>query len=231
MNLFKRLFNFGESEAHAVLDKLEDPIKMSEQALRDLKQQLDDSLKGLAEVKAIGIRAKRDFDTQSAESADYKSRAMRLLQRAQQGELDPSEADRLAGQALEQQARATKAAAKAQADKQKYDQLCANLEHKINELRDQIRGWENEMRTLKARAKVSQATQKINKQMAQVDSSSTLATLEKMRDKVEEQEALAESYGAMAAPTRNLDNEIDAALGESGSDALAKLKAEMKQSH
>lgn len=229
MNLFKRLFTIGSSEAHAALDQIEDPVKMSEQAIRDLKSQLDTSLKSLAEVKAIAIRARRDRDTQSAEAADYKTKAMRLLQKAQQGELEQSEADRLAGEALEQQARAQSAAIKAKADQEKYDQLCANLEHKIDDLRNQTRQWENEMKTLKARAKVSSATKKINKQMAQIDSSSTISTLERMRDKVEEQEALAESYGDMAVPTRNLDSEIDAALGGSSSDALAKLKADMQK--
>lgn len=229
MSMLKRLFTLGKAEANAAIDKMEDPVKMSEQAIRDLKSQLDESLKGLAEVKAIAIRSQRDFDTQSAEASDYKTKAMRLLQKAEQGELDAAEADRLAGQALEEQARAQQAATKAKADKDKYDQLCANLEHKISDLREQIRRWENEMRTLKARAKVSSATQKINKQMAQIDSTSTVATLERMRDKVEEQEALAESYGDMAAPTKDLDSELDAALKPSGDDALAALKAEMKQ--
>lgn len=229
MNLFKRFFTMGASEAHAAMDKMEDPVKMSEQAIRDLKSQLDASLQSLAEVKAIAIRTRREFETQSAEAADYKTKAMRLLQKAQAGELDATEGDRLASQALEQQAQAQQAATKAKADKEKYDQLCANLEHKITDLRDQTRQWENEMKTLKARAKVSSATKKINKQMAQIDSSSTIATLERMRSKVDEEEALAESYGDMAVPTRDLDSEIDAALGTSSSDSLAALKADMKQ--
>jgi phage shock protein A len=38
MNVFKRLFKVGEAEAHSALDKLEDPIKMTEQGIRDLKK-------------------------------------------------------------------------------------------------------------------------------------------------------------------------------------------------
>ena len=44
MNVFKRLFRVGEAEAHSALDKLEDPIKMTEQGIRDLKKDLDASL-------------------------------------------------------------------------------------------------------------------------------------------------------------------------------------------
>ena len=41
MNLFKRLFKLGQSEAHSAMDKLEDPIKMTEQGIRDMKKDLD----------------------------------------------------------------------------------------------------------------------------------------------------------------------------------------------
>ena len=51
--IFNRLFKAGEAEAHSLVDKLEDPIKMSEQAVRDLRKDLQESLKSLAEVKSL----------------------------------------------------------------------------------------------------------------------------------------------------------------------------------
>ena len=36
--IFERLFKTGQAEAHALIDKMEDPIKLSEQAIRDLKK-------------------------------------------------------------------------------------------------------------------------------------------------------------------------------------------------
>lgn len=228
MNLFKRLFTLGSAEAHSAIDKLEDPIKMSEQAIRDLKSDLDKSVHSLAEIKAIAIRSRREFENASSEVEDYKFKAMRLVQKAAAGELPQEEADLLATRALEQQSQSQQAAERHKAEKEKYDRLSADLEYKIQDLRGQISQWENELKTLKARAKVSTATKKINRQMAQVDSSSTIATLEKMRTKVEEEEALAESYGDMIQSSRSLDDDIDQALGKSGgSDALAELKAQM----
>lgn len=228
MNLFKRLFKFSSAEAHSALEKLEDPIKMSEQAIRDLKSDLDKSLQSLAEIKAIAIRSRRDFETAQSEAEDYKVKAMRLLQKASAGELSQEEADRLATSALDQQNRSQQEAERHKAEKEKYDRLSADLEYKIQDLKGQISQWENELKTLKARSKVSTATKKINRHMAQVDSSSTIATLEKMRTKVEEEEALAESYGDMIHTNRSLDDDIEQALGSSGgSDALAELKAQM----
>ena len=61
MNVFKRLFKVGEAEMHSAVEMLENPIKMTEQGIRDLKKDLDSSLKALAEVKAMAIRSKNDF--------------------------------------------------------------------------------------------------------------------------------------------------------------------------
>ena len=40
MSIFKRFFKVTQAEAHAVMDKFEDPIKMTEQGIRDLKNDL-----------------------------------------------------------------------------------------------------------------------------------------------------------------------------------------------
>lgn len=62
-SFFKRLFRIGAAEAHSALDKLENPIKMTQQGIRDLKEDFDKSLKSLAEVKAIAIRTNREVET------------------------------------------------------------------------------------------------------------------------------------------------------------------------
>ena len=100
MNVFTRLFKVGTAETHAVIDKLENPIKMTEQGIRDLKKDLDGSLKALAEVKAMAIRSKREVQENKAKVSDYENKAVLLLKKAQKGELNAKEADRLASEAL-----------------------------------------------------------------------------------------------------------------------------------
>lgn len=228
MNLFKRIFKMGEAEAHSLVDKLEDPIKLTEQGIRDMKLDLDKSIKALAEVKAMAIRQKNQTQGYKKEVEEYEQKAILLLQRAQSGSMDPAEADRLATAALEQKEQAASNYKTSLDSQQKFDQQVAKLETTIHQLKSNITKWENEARTLKARAKVSDASQKVNKQMAQLDSSSTVAMLERMKEKVEQQEALSESYAELADSSKSLDDEIDSALGtSSGSDALAALKAKM----
>lgn len=231
MNIFKRIFNVGTAEAHSAIDKLEDPIKMTEQGIRDLKKDLDNALKGLAQIKALAIRSRNDFNTAESRAKDYENKAVLLLKRAERGEMEVAEAERLATQALSKKEDNVSTMNQARVEKEKFETNVAQMEGKINQLKKQISTYENELRTLKARVKVSTATKNINKQMANVDSSSTVSMLEKMKEKVAEEEALAEAYGDVANESRSLDDEISKALeGESdkkASDDLAALKAKL----
>ncbi|MCZ6899783.1 MAG: PspA/IM30 family protein [Bacteroidetes bacterium] len=231
MNIFKRIFKVGESEAHSALDRLEDPIKMTEQGIRDLKQDLDKSLQGLAEVKAMAIRANSDYNNYKNKASDYENKAMLLLQRAEKGDFDPAEADRLASESLIKKEENLKYMANSKDEKTKFDNSVASLDVNVKKLKSNVSHYENELRTLKARVKVSNATKNLNKQLAQIDSSSTVSMLEKMKEKVAQDEALAESYGEIANESKSMDEEIDKALeGGARSDAvdsLAELKAKM----
>jgi len=233
MSLFKRIFKVGQAEAHSAMDKLEDPIKLTEQGIRDLKKDLDGSLQGLAEVKAMAIRAKNDLKTFKNKADDYESKAMLLLQRSEKGEMDAKEADRLASEALVKKRENQEQMERSLKEKEKFEQSVAHLDVNVKKLRNQISGYENELKTLKARVKVSSATKNLNKQMSQIDSGSTISMLEKMKEKVAQEEALAESYGEIADESRSVDEEIDKALVDSTrSDAagdLAALKEKMSK--
>ena len=230
MGILSRIFKVGQSEAHSMVDKLENPIKMTEQGIRDMKKDLDKSLQALAEVKSMQIRAKREANDYSAKAKSYEQKAVLLIQKAEKGDIEVAEADRLASEALVKKEESLKNLERAKQDIQKFDSNIAQLDNNVKKLKSQISHYENELKTLKARARVSEATKKINKSMSNIDSSSTVSMLERMKDKVEKDEALAEAYGEMATENKSLDDEIDDVLSTNtkGADALAELKAKIK---
>ncbi|MDW7693944.1 PspA/IM30 family protein [Flammeovirgaceae bacterium SG7u.111] len=228
----KRLFGIAEAETNAALSKLENPIKMTEQGIRDLKTDLNKSLQSLAEVKAMHIRAKKELEMAVKLERDYEAKAILLLQKAERGEIAQQDADRLATQALAKKEQLEQRVMSTKKNVDHYEPLVRKMETNVNKLKDQIGSWEGELKTLKARSKVSEATAKLNKQMARIDSSDTLSRLERMKEKVAEQEALAESYADIADTTNtSIDDEIDKVLGPSegsGSEALTRLKAKLE---
>ncbi len=229
--VFKRLFKVAQSEAHSAVDKLEDPIRLTEQGIRDLKKDLETGMKSLAEVKALTIGLRKEQSEKKQIAADYERKAMLLIEKGQKGGIAPEEADRLAGEALvKKEAASTQAIAVSQ-NLGNQDKMVAQMEANVRNLKSQINAWENELTTLRARSKVASATKKLNQQLAKVGSNSTIEMLEKMKSKVQEDEALAESYGEMASVETSVDMEINNALGggvsPAASDSLAELKKKM----
>lgn len=235
MSFFKRLFKIGESEAHAVLDKLEDPIKMTEQGIRDLKKDLQASMVSLAEVKAVAIRTRKDSENQKKLAEDYETKAMLLLQKMQTGQLAQPEAERLATEALSKKEQCAIEAARLHQEATNHEKMCDQLQTNVNRLKTNVSKYENDLLTLKARAKTATATRKINEQLSRIDSSGTISLLEKMKAKVETEESLALAYGEMANAEKSIDDEITKALSgssqialpDSGPSQLDELKKKM----
>lgn len=225
MGLFNRLFKVGQSEAHAVVDKLENPIKLTEQGIRDMKKDLERSMIAMAEVKAVAIRTKREISEHENRAVSYENKAIQLLKSAEAGRIAPAEVDRLATEALNRKQEAIKGAQTAKAQYQQLQNQIGQLNTNVDKLKSNITKYENELKMLKARYRVSNATQKLNKSLANVDSGGTIAMLEKMKDKVAQQESLAEAYGEMAGANTSLDDEIDKALLDAPSQSSGELEA------
>jgi phage shock protein A len=230
MNIFRRLFKIGEAETNSAIDKMEDPIKMTEQGIRDMRLDLDKSLEALAQVKALAIRAKNDQEEFQNKVDEYQNKAIIILKKGHSGEMESSEADRLAQEALLQKESAEKHVERAKEESAKFDNNVAQLQKSIQTIKSNIGNWENELKTLKARVKVSNATKNLNKQMAELDSTGTVSMLERMKEKVAQEEALAEAYGDIADASKSVDDEIDQAADTSkakASDELDRLKKQL----
>ena len=59
MSIFQRMFRMGKAELNSALDGFEDPIKMTEQGIKDLKKDLNEAMTSLAVVKGQAIRLKK----------------------------------------------------------------------------------------------------------------------------------------------------------------------------
>lgn len=227
MNILIRIFKFMQSEAHALVSKFENPVKLIEQGIRDLKKDFDESMKSVAQIKAIAIGAKKELGTKKQIAADYEQKAMLLLQKAKNGELEEAEADRLAAEALKKRQEALKEVEKLTNDVKNYDSSLEQMSKKILELKNKIKDSENEYNSLKARATVAKTTKKVNQQLSSVSSDSTMSMIEEMKTKINAEENLAQAYSEVAFVETSVDDEINKAIGTDLD--VQKSLAEMKQ--
>jgi phage shock protein A len=223
MNIFKRLLTIGKAEIHSVIDNLEDPINLTEQGIRDMKEQLGKSIEALAQLKALAIRKKNEAEKEEQTANDYYNKAIVIVQKAEKGEVDIPESDRLAKEALKRQTTAQESADELHKEHEKLHAECEKMQATINHLKSSITKWENELKTLKARVQVSEATKDINQKMTQMDTGSTVSMLEKLKDRVVQQESMAEAYSDLSKSEKTIDEEINAMVNNSDAEAQAAL--------
>lgn len=97
---------------------------------------------------------------------------------------------------------------------ERQNDAVGKLQMQVEKLRRTVQQQENELVTLKARAKTAESMKKVNKQLAGIDSDSTIAMLERMKQKVETDETLAQAYSEMEGLNESLNTKIDKALEE-----------------
>ncbi|WP_438350891.1 PspA/IM30 family protein [Paenibacillus sp. FA6] len=199
MSMFKRLRDVTMSNINSLIDKAEDPIKMTDQYIRDMHEDLEDAEKAVAAQIAIEKKFKQLYEEQEAL---LNKRAQQAQVAAQAQNID------LARRALEEK---NAAELKMNEYKVNYDQNKAsadNLRGKLEEMRKQLTLMKNKRETLVARYNAAKAQTEINKAMTGFSTDSAASGLKRMEDKMLHMEAQAEASNEMSSSEKSLDDEF-----------------------
>ncbi|MBB3127948.1 phage shock protein A [Paenibacillus rhizosphaerae] len=218
MAIFKRLRDLTMSNINAIIDKAEDPIKMTDQYIRDMTEDLEDAEKAVAAQIAIEKKFKQLYEEQQA-LVEKRTQQAHTAAQAQNVEL--------ARRALEEKKSAEQ---KMNEYKASYDQNKAsadNLRAKLEEMRKQLTEMKNKRETLVARYNAAKAQTEINKAMNGFSTDSATNGMKRMEEKMLQMEAQAEASNEMSAKDKSLDDEFEQ-LGKD-KEVEDELAALMKQ--
>ncbi|WP_440604507.1 PspA/IM30 family protein [Bacillus sp. GB_SG_008] len=199
MSMFKRLRDLTMSNVYALIEKAEDPIKMTDQYLRDMQEDVEEAEKSVAAQIALEKKFKLLYEEQSALVTKREEQAHMAVQA---NNID------LARRALEEKKTAEQ---KMNEYKTSYEQnkLAAdNLRAKLEEMRKQLTELKNKRETLVARVNAANAQKNINKAMSGFDSNTAKAGLSRMEEKALQLEAEAEASGEIYKKEKSLDEEF-----------------------
>jgi phage shock protein A len=228
MGLFQRIFKIGEAKANKAVDSLENPVEMTQQAIRDLKKKLQSGLEAEAQLKAMVIGMRTDAQKSHNEATVWEERANALLDKAEKGEIPQADGDRLAAEALTKQKALIDLSDRKNAQADSQEQSLNGVDDKIKELRNLIKETEEHLTELTARAKTAEASKAINKELTSIGLDNTKALIQRMELKVSADENLAAAYGSLEEHNTDTETEIKKILSTStpsSSDALQALKA------
>jgi phage shock protein A len=219
VGLFSRLGTLIRSNINELINKAEDPEKMLNQVLVDMKTQLVEAKKQVAVAIADEKRIKKQYEQESAKAADWERKAMLAVKAGDDG---------LARAAL--------------ARKADHEEVSHNLRQQweaqkesVAQLKDALRGLDGKIEEAKrkrnilvSRQKRAEAQKTINETLSSINSNSSFDTFERMSDRVTQLEAEAEATAELGAlPEASLEAEFKALEASSVDDQLDALKRKM----
>ena len=218
MSVFKRLRDLTMSNVYSLIEKAEDPVKMTDQYLRDMQADVQEAEKSVAAQIALEKKFKILFEEQEAL---VKKREEQAHMAVQANNLD------LARRALEEKQNAEQKMNEYKASYEQNKVAADNLRLKLEEMRKQLTELKNKREKLVARVNEAKAQKNINQAMSGFDSNSAKAGLSRMEEKALQLEAEAEASGEVYKKEKSLDDEF-ASLNKNSAvdDELARI---MKQ--
>lgn len=221
MGLFSRLGTLIRSNINELINKAEDPEKMLNQVLVDMKSQLVEAKKQVAIAIADEKRIKKQYEQEAAKAQEWERKAMLAIRAGDDGLAKAALARKTehdeVGNTLKQQW---------EAQKQSVEQLKGALRGLDNKIEEAKR----KRNILVSRQKRAEAQRTINETLSNINSSSAFDTFERMSDRVTQIEAEAEATAEIggALPEATLDAQFKALEASTGvDDELSRLKQKM----
>jgi phage shock protein A len=221
MGIFKRLRDLTAASINDLLDKAEDPVKMLNQFLRDMEEDIMEAESAVAKQIAVEKKFKLQVEEAQEMVAKRQEQAVKALEQSNED---------LARRALEDkkehQIRFDEMSKQHVIAKTNADQLRSQL----NEMKDEFNKMKNKKDLLVARAESAKAQKSINQAMSGFGTDNAAKGFDRMSEKVLQMEAEAQASGELRASNRSLDDELDKLGGGSEvDDELAALKAKVAE--
>ena len=226
MSLIQRLFRIGASNANAVVDKMEDQVKMADQIIRELNENLSEALNAEAQIKATALQTRANEKKERDLATEWEAKTNQLLDAVEQKKVEDAKGNELAAQSAKTFQDHQNTAAKYGADADKQEAAIAQMDIKVKALRDAITEAKHRAELIKSNTQVADASLAINKAMSNIDTDGLMATLDRMEAKTTATQFLADAHASIQDSTMSTEQEINKVLGASSSnDALEAIRA------
>ncbi|MEC9398412.1 MAG: PspA/IM30 family protein [Myxococcota bacterium] len=221
MGIFGRLGTLLKANINDVISKAEDPEKILNQLILDMKDQLIEAKKQVAVAIADEKRLKKQLDNELHMAREWEKKAMMAVRAGR---------DDLAKEALRRKGEHDQLASEFQGQWEAQKAAADKLRESLRQLNNKIEEAKRKKNLLIARKKRAEAQQKIQATMSGLTDESAFDAFDRMSEKIEQMEAEAEASSELADDFagNSLDNQFANLEAESGADSeLEALKAKM----
>lgn len=223
MSIFQRLFRIGKANVNAAIDKIEDPVKVIDQVLRELDEDIEKVTAAVTTQMAVEKRFARELQEAEELISRRDAQARQALQ---------SGNEELAREAIaDKQVQVTKR----DSLKDSHDKAAATatkLRSQLDAMKAKVSEMKSQRSALIASAEAAKAQKQINETMAGVGSNNLAATFDRMEEKIKQMHDEADAAHELANEDKSLDAKFEEAFKDTKKvaveDELAALKAELE---
>lgn len=214
--MFSRFATLIKAAFNRLMGKMEDPEMMLEQMQQDLQNNLIQVRQAVAQAIATEKQLERQLQKNKDQAATWQNRAAMAVQQKN---------DDLARQALQRKQQYAQAAASLEAQLAEQKKATAQLRQQLTELEAKVQEAYTKKQVLIARDKAAKATTKASEIFAKTTTDGALSIMDRMEQKVNEQEAKAAALAELGQDT--LEGKFQSFEGDVDIEAeLMMLKGE-----
>ncbi|CAM3841137.1 PspA/IM30 family protein [Cohnella lubricantis] len=221
MGVFQRVKDMTKASIHELLDKLEDPVVMLNQYLRDMETEIHEAEVTVAKQMASERRLKQRLDEAARIGVEREAQAEQALRAGNEA---------IARKLLEEKVYYDQQAANLIELHAQASEQVSELTSQLHEMKEEYYKLRNKRNELSARAQMAKA----RKQMAQVSSLHAIESgnasrgFHRMEEKIMQLEAEADVARLPGSPLRSVGAPIDAEKAFRVDQELAALKNRMQ---
>ena len=219
MPIFEKISRILKSNINDLLDRVEDPEKILNQLLEDMRHEFKEAKVQVVAAIRDGNRLEAQYKENLESTENWEKRAIVFIENGD---------DVRAKEALRRKKSVSELADNYRDQLESQRESIAVLKDGLATLQEKIEEAEHKRAILIARAKRAEAEKNIQETVAGIAESSTANAFDRIQDRVAETEAHAEAYREL----RNLgadDSVFEPNPNDEIEDELAKLKAKLKK--
>lgn len=204
MSLFKRVNDNVRANLNALLDKAEDPVKLLNQYLLDMEDDIADMESAVARQLVVVHKFKAQHEDSSAMAQMRESQALEALREGRED---------LARRALEDKRRHAQRAEDYQGHWENAQSTADHLKGQLREMKDELERLRARRDTLVARTQAARAQKHMLNVSATFQKDGARRGFDRMEEKVKTMEAEAQAVSELGEKEPSLDQEL-ASLGQ-----------------
>lgn len=189
LSVFQRIKDIGLANIHAALDKAEDPVKMCDQYLREMEDEIEKAVEAVSLQTASKLTLEKKYHELLAQVQKFQTYAEQAVEQGN---------DELAKKALVNKNKYQQQADELKPQVDSVVAATANLHARLHEMRENFDEMKSKRDLLVARAEAAKAQKHINMTMNGIGAGMAAKGFDRMETAVNRLEAEAEAHRSLA---------------------------------